>query len=467
MSGNHLFEEKTYADRRKRLQQAIPSGIILLMGNEESPSNYTDNVYPFRQDSNFLYFLGIDKPGLAAIIDVDAGKTILFGDDPDIMHIVWMGALPSMSELAASAGGADTAPYAQIETYLSEARSKGRFIHYLPPYRADNSIKLSRWLGMPVDGLTVGASVPLIEAVVALRSCKSDEEILEMEKAVNTSGLMHVAAMKAARPDMKEYELVGLVESIARAGGGALPYTVILSVNGQILHNHHYGNTLQSGQLVLGDFGAETAMHYAGDITRTFPVDQKFTTQQKEIYQIVLDTEVAAIQSLKPGVRYLDVHLTAAKHIAEGLKSLGLMKGDVEEAVKAGAHALFFPHGLGHMIGLDVHDMEDLGENYVGYGNELTRSTQFGLRSLRLARTLEPGFVLTVEPGIYFIPELINLWRKDQLHTEFINYDKLEAYFNFGGIRIEDNVLITPENHRVLGNPIPKTIAEVEALRIG
>lgn len=288
-----------------------------------------------------------------------------------------------------------------------------------------------------------------------------------MEKAVNTSGLMHLAAMKAARAGRKEYELVGLVESIARAGGGGLPYTVILSVNGQILHNHYYGNTLQSGQLVLGDFGADTAMHYAGDITRTFPVDQKFTARQKEIYQIVLDTEVAAIQSLKPGVRYLDVHLAASRHIAEGLKSLGLMKGDLDEAVAAGAHALFFPHGLGHMIGLDVHDMEDLGENYVGYGNELIRSTQFGLRSLRLARTLEPGFVLTVEPGIYFIPELINLWRKENLHTEFINYDKLEAYFDFGGIRIEDNVLITTEGHRVLGNPIPKTLAEVEALRIG
>ncbi|MDZ4682207.1 MAG: aminopeptidase P family protein [Saprospiraceae bacterium] len=467
MSGNHLFEEKTYAARRKRLQQAIPSGIILLMGNEESPCNYADNVYPFRQDSNFLYFLGIDKPGLAAIIDIDAGKTILFGDDPDIMHIVWMGALPSMAELAAAAGGADTASYAQIESYLAEARSKGRFIHYLPPYRADNSIKLSRWLGISLDGLAAGASVPLIEAVVAQRSCKSDEEIAEMEKAVNTSGLMHLAAMKAARAGRKEYELVGLVESIARAGGGGLPYTVILSVNGQILHNHYYGNTLQSGQLVLGDFGADTAMHYAGDITRTFPVDQKFTARQKEIYQIVLDTEVAAIQSLKPGVRYLDVHLAASRHIAEGLKSLGLMKGDLDEAVAAGAHALFFPHGLGHMIGLDVHDMEDLGENYVGYGNELIRSTQFGLRSLRLARTLEPGFVLTVEPGIYFIPELINLWRKENLHTEFINYDKLEAYFDFGGIRIEDNVLITTEGHRVLGNPIPKTLAEVEALRIG
>ncbi|NUN99840.1 MAG: aminopeptidase P family protein [Saprospiraceae bacterium] len=462
-----LFGATTYAERRKRLQQAIPSGIILLMGNEESPCNYTDNVYPYRQDSNFLYFLGIDQPGLAAIIDVDAGKTILFGDDPDIMHIVWMGALPSMSELATAAGGAETMPYSRMESYLSDARSKGRSIHYLPPYRAENSIKLSVWTGIPLNGLAAGASVPLIEAIVALRAHKSEEEIAQMEQAVNTSGLMHIAAMKAARPGMKEYELVGLVESIARAGGGALPYTVILSVNGQILHNHYYGNTLHPGQLVLGDFGAETGMHYAGDITRTFPADQQFTTRQKEIYQIVLDTEVAAIQSLKPGIRYLDVHLAAGRQIAEGMKSLGLMKGDSDAAVAAGAHALFFPHGLGHMIGLDVHDMEDLGENYVGYGSEVTRSTQFGLRSLRLARALQPGFVLTVEPGIYFIPELINLWRKEKLHTEFINYEKLEAYYDFGGIRIEDNVLITTEGHRVLGNPIPKTIAEVEALRAG
>ncbi len=467
MSGMTMFDATIYANRRKRLQQDLSSGIVLLMGNEESPCNYTDNVYPFRQDSNFLYFFGIDKPGLAAIIDIDAGKNILFGDDPDIMHIVWMGALPTMAALAEKAGGADTAPYAQIEIHLAEARRSGRSVHYLPPYRPENSIKLSQWLNIPLDKLAAGASVPLIEAVVAQAACKSPEEIAEMEAAVNTSGKMHVAAMKAARPGMKEYELVGLVEGIARAGGGGLPYTVILSVNGQILHNHAYGNTLQSGQLVLGDFGADTAMHYAGDITRTFPVDKTFTTQQKEIYQIVLDTEVAAIASLKPGVRYLDVHLAASRHIAEGLKALGLMKGDMAAAVEAGAHALFFPHGLGHMIGLDVHDMEDLGENHVGYGKDITRSTQFGLRSLRLARELQPGFVLTVEPGIYFIPELINLWRKENLHTEFINYEKLDAYFNFGGIRIEDNVLITPDGHRVLGDPIPKTIAEVEALRAG
>jgi len=462
-----LFDAKVYAERRKQLQKNVSSGLILLMGNEESPFNYTDNVYPFRQDDNFLYYFGIDKPGLAAIIDIDENKTILFGEDPDIMHIVWMGDLPSMSELATAAGGADTAPYHDIENYLKAARQKNRTIHYLPPYRADNSIKLSQWLGLPVDALGANASVPLIKAVVAQASIKSAEEIAQMEAAVNTSGQMHVAVMKAAKAGMKEYELVGLAESIARAGGGGLPYTVILSVNGQILHNHYYGNTLQSGQLVLGDFGADTAMHYAGDITRTVPVDKQFTAMQKEIYQIVLDTEVAAIRSLKPGLKYLDVHLAAGLQIAEGLKALGLMKGDMQQAVADGAHALFFPHGLGHMIGLGVHDMEDLGEDYVGYGDEVTRSTQFGLRSLRLARALQPGFTLTVEPGIYFIPELIKKWRAENLHTQFINYEKLEAYYNFGGIRIEDNVLITQDGHRVLGNPIPKTIAEVEALRAG
>lgn len=462
-----LFDAKVYAERRKQLQKNVSSGLILLMGNEESPFNYTDNVYPFRQDDNFLYYFGIDKPGLAAIIDIDENKTILFGEDPDIMHIVWMGDLPSMSELAAAAGGADTAPYHDIENYLKAARQKNRTIHYLPPYRADNSIKLSQWLGLPVDALGANASVSLIKAVVAQASIKSAEEIAQMEAAVNTSGQMHVAVMKAAKAGMKEYELVGLAESIARAGGGGLPYTVILSVNGQILHNHYYGNTLQSGQLVLGDFGADTAMHYAGDITRTVPVDKQFNAMQKEIYQIVLDTEVAAIQSLKPGLKYLDVHLAAGLQIAEGLKALGLMKGDMQQAVADGAHALFFPHGLGHMIGLGVHDMEDLGEDYVGYGDEVTRSTQFGLRSLRLARALQPGFTLTVEPGIYFIPELIKKWRAENLHTPFINYEKLEAYYNFGGIRIEDNVLITQDGHRVFGNPIPKTIAEVEALRAG
>jgi Xaa-Pro aminopeptidase len=286
-----------------------------------------------------------------------------------------------------------------------------------------------------------------------------------MERAVNVTGAMHVAAMKAARVGQIEAELAGMVEGMAVSAGGNLSYPVILSVHGQILHNHYHGNTLQNGQMVLGDFGAETAMHYAGDITRTFPVDRRFTPKQREIYEIVLDAEVSAIASLKPGVLYRDVHLAAARRMAEGLKSLGLMQGDLDEAVTQGAHALFFPHGLGHMIGLDVHDMEDLGEKYVGYSDAVTRSTQFGTAYLRLARALEPGFVLTVEPGIYFIPQLIDQWRRKNLFADFINYQTVAKYRNFGGIRIEDNVLITENSHRILGDPIPKTVAEVEGLR--
>ena len=305
----------------------------------------------------------------------------------------------------------------------------------------------------------------MIKGVIALAAIKNEEEIQEMHKAVNVSGAMHVAAIKAARAGIKEAQLAGIVEGIALANEMRTAYPVILSTNGQILHNHYHGNTLQAGQLVLGDFGAESTMHYAGDLTRTFPVDKTFTSQQKDIYAIVLDAEVKSIAALKPGRKYIDIHLAAAKIIAEGLKSLGIMKGDMDEAVAKGAHALFFPHGLGHMIGLDVHDMEDLGENYVGYAENEKRSEQFGLKSLRLAKELQTGFVLTVEPGIYFIPELIDKWSAEKQHTDFINYEKLTAYRKFGGIRIEDNVVITNDSHQVLGNPVPKTIAEIEALR--
>jgi Xaa-Pro aminopeptidase len=286
-----------------------------------------------------------------------------------------------------------------------------------------------------------------------------------MEKAVTISGQMHIAAMRGAMVGIKEAQLAGIVEGIAIGAGGDLAYPAILTVNGQTLHNHYHGNTLQSGQLILGDFGAETAMHYAGDITRTFPVDKQFTEQQKHIYQLVLQAEMAAIEALKPGVPYRDIHLMAARIMADGLKDLGLMKGDMEAAVAEGAHALFFPHGLGHMLGLDVHDMEDLGEDYVGYTDQIKRSEQFGLRSLRLGRELEAGFVLTVEPGLYFIPELIDQWQAAGKHKDFINYDKVADYRDFSGVRIEDNVLITEDGYRVLGEPIPKTVAEVEALR--
>ncbi|MFK7979774.1 MAG: aminopeptidase P family protein [Saprospiraceae bacterium] len=460
-----MFPTKTYVKRRQQLQQKVKSGLILLLGNEESSMNYTDNHYHFRQDSNFLYFLGLDQAGLAGIIDVDNNQTILFGNELTIDDIVWTGPQPALTDLAAQVGVTKVKPKNAIAKYLKKARKQGQAVHFLPPYRPENKIKLSEWLGIKINGLCSLVSVPLVKAVISLAEIKSSEEIAEMEKAVNISRAMHIAAMEYAKPGMTEAEVTGKVHGIAVSGGGNLSYPIILTVNGQTLHNHYHGNVLKKGQLVLGDFGAETAMHYAGDITRTFPVSKKFTAQQREIYQIVLDANMQCIKASKAGVLYRDVHLLAAKIKVEGLKALGIMKGDTEAAVKAGAHGLFFPHGLGHMIGLDVHDMEDLGEDLVGYNETVQRSNQFGLRSLRLGKALETGNVITVEPGLYFIPELINRWKSEQKFTEFINYKALKTYRDFGGIRIEDNVLITKKKQRVLGKHIPKTIKEVEAIR--
>lgn len=460
-----MFSTTTYQSRRDRLKKDLKSGLLLFLGNNEVGMNYAGNTYHFRQDSNFLYFFGIDKPGLAAVIDIDNGREILFGDELSMEDIVWTGAMPSLKTLAAQVGIREVLPSRRLVSFVKKAKKSGQPVHFLPPYRHDNMLWLKDTLNVPVPKQKSAASEAFIRAVVAQRAHKTAEEIVEMEQAVNITGAMHVAAMKAAAEGKVEAELAGLVEGMAVAGGGHLSYPVILSVHGQILHNHYHGNTLRKGQLVLGDFGAETAMHYAGDITRTFPVANKFTTKQREIYEIVLDAEVSAIAALKPGVTYQSVHLAAARRMAGGLKALGLMQGDLDEAVAQGAHALFFPHGLGHMIGLDVHDMEDLGENYVGYSDAVRRSTQFGAAYLRLARELEPGFVLTVEPGIYFIPELIDQWRRKKKFTEFINYAALKKYRDFGGIRIEDNVLITGTGHRILGEPIPKTVEEVERLR--
>ncbi len=460
-----MFAKETYTQRRNDLKEKVGSGLILLMGNEETPMNYKDNTFRFRQDSNFLYYLGLDIYHQAAIIDIDENKTIIFGDDLSVDYIVWMGAQPTMKELAEKTGAEETQPYNNISTYLKNAKSKGQEIHFLPPYRTENMLKMEEWLDIRVKDLANHTSKKLTQAVISQRSIKSSEEIVQMEHAVSITKEMHVAAMRAAKEGRKEYDLAGIAHGIARGCGGDLAYSIIMTVNGQTLHNHYHGNTLKNGQLVLGDFGAENGMHYAGDITRTFPVAKTFTQKQKEIYQLVLDAEENAIQALKPGIAYKTIHLQAAKDMADGLKSLGLMKGDMDEAVAEGAHALFFPHGLGHMIGLDVHDMEDLGEDLVGYREGLERSTQFGLKSLRLGKELEEGNVLTVEPGLYFIPELIDQWQAENKFSNFLNYEKINTYKDFGGIRIEDNILVTKDGHQILGPRIPKTIKEVEAER--
>lgn len=460
-----MFSKSTYNQRRQQLKKELYSGLLLFLGNDETGMNYADNVYHFRQDSTFLYYFGLDQPNLAAVVDLDEGKSIIFGDELSVEYIVWMGPQPTIKEQAANVGVLETQPRAALADYLQKAAD--RPIHYLPPYRAKHSIQLHHLLEKSLEQVNNGASTELIQAVVKQRQIKSDEEIAEMEKAVNVSGQMHTQAMRMAKVGMMEAELAGAVEGIAVGSGGQLAYPVIMTVNGQTLHNHYHGNTLKSGQLVLGDYGAETAMHYAGDITRTFPVDQQFTSRQKDIYNLVLKAEVDCIEALRPGVLYRDMHLKSAKTILEGLRDLGLTKGNMDDALEAGAYGLFFPHGLGHQIGLDVHDMENLGENYVGYRAGLERSKLFGLKSLRLAKELQTGFVLTVEPGIYFIPELIDQWRIEGRYNEFINYDKVETYKDFSGVRIEDNILITEEGYRILGNPIPKTIEEIEAIRQG
>lgn len=449
-----LFSTDIYKARREQLKKQIKNGQILIFGNNEAPMNYQANTYRFRQDSNFLYYFGINMPGLAGLIDIDKGTEMIFGHELTLDDIIWEGPVEPLSSLAEKVGVATLYPLEKLASLIRKTD-----VHYLPPYRGDREIFIKDTLGIRAP-----YSVDLVKAVVAQRAIKSAEEIAEMTEAVNITREMHIAAMKATRPGMKEYEVVAEILKTLKSHHAELSYPVILSVNGQTLHNHYHGNEMKAGQLLLNDSGAETAMYYAGDITRTFPVSGRFTPRQKEIYEIVLKMETESIASLKPGVAYRDVHLNANRILLEGLKALGLVNGDMDAMVQEGVGGLFMPHGLGHAIGLDVHDMEDLGEQYVGYRNGLERSTQLGLKSLRLAKELETGNVLTVEPGCYFIPELIGKYRSEGIFAQYVNYAALENYLDFGGIRIEDNVAITANGFEVLGDPIPKTVEEVEKI---
>ena len=460
-----MFSKETYIHRRQILKKTIGTGLIILPGNEEVGMNYRDNIYHFRQDSSFLYYSGIDRPSLFLLIDVDANIEILFGNDLTIDQTIWTGPQETLNISAEKSGITTVQPLSFAEAMIKNALQQKRTIHFLPPYRSAITLKLSNWLEISPLLLAEKASVKLSKAIVAQRSYKTDEELVEIEKGVDITAAMHLKAIQFARPGMAEYEVAAQVESTATGLGGHLAFPTILTVNGQYLHNHAGSNILQEGQLVLCDSGAETSMRYAGDMTRTFPVSKTFTAQQKEIYNIVLQAEEAAIATLKPGTLFKNSHLTACKEILIGLKSLGLVKGDLDEAVAAGAHTLFFQCGLGHMMGLDVHDMENIGEEYIGYTDTLKKSTEFGLKSLRLGKELEEGFVLTVEPGIYFVPELIDLWQAEKKYSEFINYDKVQAYRNFGGIRIEEDFLITKDAYRLLGKPLAKKAEDIEALR--
>ncbi|MEE4261578.1 MAG: aminopeptidase P family protein [Desulfobacteraceae bacterium] len=459
-----MFSAHVYTERRYRLKKDLKSGILLFLGNEESPINYPDNTYAFRQDSSFLYFWGLDLPGLAAIIDIDADRDILFGQDLTLTERVWTGPQPALTEHGLKSGVHDVAAVDCLEAELRQAKKKGRHIHFLPQYRPQNLIRIQQLLGIDAAVANASASGAFIKAVIAQRSVKTQEEIEQIEAALDITAEMQVQAMKMSKPGMYEKEVAGALAGLAYSRGAAgLAFPIIFTVKGHIQHNPHHGNLMQAGDMIVNDCGAESAMHYASDITRTFPVNGKFNRQQREIYTIVFEAQNKAIEAIQPGVQYRDVHFLACKHLAGGLKALGLIKGDVAAAVAAGAHALFLPGGLGHMLGLDVHDMEGLGEDYVGYTEEIQRSAQFGTCKLRLARALEPGFVITVEPGLYFIPDLIEQWKAEKKFAEFIDYNKVEAYKNFGGIRIEDDVLVLEDSYRVLGKPIPKSIEDLEA----
>ncbi len=457
-----MFEKEVYIKRRQRLKSLVNDGIALFIGNVEAPMNYPDNTYHWRQDSDFLYFFGIDLPGLAGVVDFNSGDELIFGNDFTVDDIVWMGPQPSIAELASRAGVVLTHPMNKLDEMVHDALKAGRPIHFLPPYRAETKMTLGALLKENPCQMRTKASEKLIKAVVSLRSIKEDIEIVEIEKAIDITCEMETTAMRMCKPGVTEQEIFGVLQGIAYSRGAGPSFPIILSINGQTLHNHVHINVLREGRMMVTDCGAESNMHYAADLTRTTPVGGKFSQRQKEIYEIVLKANTESIKNAGPGISNRDLHLGAWRIIAEGMKDMGFMKGDIDEAVAAGAPALFMPHGLGHMMGLDVHDMESLGEDYVGYNDEVKRSNQFGLRSLRFALPYKPGHVFTVEPGIYFIPELVAKWKAEGINEAFINFAKVESYLDFGGIRIEDDVLITPTGSRLLGKPAPKTVEEIE-----
>lgn len=456
-----MFKKETYVERRRKLADKVGGGLVLLLGNDETGRNFEDATYPYRQDSTFLYYFGLPYAGLNAVIDTDSGEATLFGDELSIDHIVWMGTQPTLHEKAHGVGVEHVLPSAALRGVLDEARAKGRRIHTLPEYRAEHTLKL--WQLLDIKSGENTPSVELIRAIVDQRNHKSEEEIVEIERACDVTADMHIEAIRAVRPGMYEYEVKAALEKVAAANNCALSFNTICTINGQTLHNPYHGNLIKSGDMVLIDAGAETAMGYSGDMTSTVPANGRFTPRQKAIYDVQVAAQQAAIAMLAPGVPFLDVHNRAAEVVAQGMKDLGMIRGSAQDAVESGAYALFFQTGLGHLMGLDDHDMENLGEVWVGYDGK-PKSTQFGRKSLRLARPLEVGMVHTIEPGVYFIPELIDMWRGEGRFADQIVYDEVEKWRDWGGVRNEEDFLITPTGARRLGKKIPLTTEEVEAM---
>ena len=457
-----MFDKNTYIRRRAELKKLVGKGIIVLFGNNEAPYNYPANTYaPMRQDSAFLYYFGQHRDGLVGVIDIDNDEEWMFGDDIDVEDIVWMGFTPSVSDLAAEVGITKTAPMSHLTSYIKHQTSE---IHFLPPYRFDTKIQIMDLLGIHPSKQKEAASLDLIKAVVKMRSTKEPQEIEAIDRACNVGYAMHTTAQKLIKPGVTERFIGGQVDGIARSLAGGTSFATIFSQHGEIMHGNPSDAALEAGRLALCDAGCELD-DYCSDHTRTMPVTGKFSQRQLEIYSIVEACHDYVLDVAKPGVRYMDVHFAVCRMMTERLKELGLMKGDVDEAVRAGAHAMFLPHGLGHMMGMDVHDMEGLGQIYVGFDDETRPNLeQFGTNCLRMGRKLEEGFVVTDEPGIYFIPALIDEWKAKKHCEEFLCFDKLETYKDFGGIRIEDDVLITKDGCRFLGQKrIPYHPAELES----
>ncbi|MDR1561907.1 MAG: aminopeptidase P N-terminal domain-containing protein [Dysgonamonadaceae bacterium] len=460
-----MFERETYVKRRNELKKKVKSGLIILVGNDNIAINYEANEYPFRQDSTFLYYVGIDKPSLIYLLDIDNDKEYLFGEEATLEDVIWMGVKPSLKHYALEVGISRVEPIRNTYKYVEKAVKSDRKIHFLKPYRSYGVILLSELTGKTHNEIIAGNSKELAEAIISMRLIKSPAELHHIKVSASMGHFMHSIAMDMCKPGEKEINIVGAIEAILITQHCRTSFPTILSTKGQILHNHDHGGKLSFGQLMLCDAGAETVSHYASDFTRTTPVGGLYTTKQEEIYNIVLKTINESISLARPDVTYKSIHRNAYRIIFEGLRDLGITKGDTEEALHEGAPALFMPHGLGHALGLDVHDMENLDETLVGYDETTTRDTQFGYKSLRFGRRLEPGHVLTVEPGIYFIPELIDKWYENKICRNFINFKKLEGYKKFGGIRLEDNIVITNEGCRhTHEDRLPITIQEVSEL---
>ena len=462
-----MFTKEVYVARRAallaKMRAAGEKGIILFIGNAEAPAQYKDNCYKWRQDSTWLYYMGLDEPLMAAVLDIESGAETLYANDVDIDDIIWMGPQPSVRSKAESVGIGLTQPYAMLDTDVRAARNIGRPIHYINPSRYFNTLRLMQLTGK--ENVADGVSASLTEAIISMRLVKQPEEIAAIDFACDLGYEMHSAARDAIKLGIVEQDIVGKMEAVALAKGWGVSFPTILTQHGETLHNHGHAAVIEPGKLMVIDAGVESNEHYASDFTRTYPTSGKYTTKQREIYQIVYDCNELAFSLAKPGITYRDVHLATARKMLEGLSALDLVHGDLDEMVAKGIAGLFQPHGLGHNMGLDVHDMEDLGENKVGYDPDQTRAKQLGLGSLRMARRLVPGHVITDEPGIYFIPALIEKFKKEGLGYDFVNYAKLESYYDFGGIRIEDDVLITADGSRRLGSRrLPASPDDVEAV---